>query len=54
MKENDICPYCNEGKLKYIPENEPWNMEHLQCEKCDSTYNLLEENLYLSNETTGA
>ena len=50
MKENDVCPYCNEGKLKCIPENEPWNMEHLQCGKCDSTYNLFEENPLLSDK----
>jgi len=36
----DMCPNCNKGFLEYIPEDEPWCLEHLMCNKCSSTYNL--------------
>ena len=42
-KENDICPHCGGDKLVLIPELEPWYTDHLQCPKCDSTYNLEED-----------
>jgi len=33
------CPYCKKGKLIHIPEVFPYTIDHLQCDKCDSTYN---------------
>ena len=39
MCEGDICPHCKKGKLIHIPEVFPYTIDHLQCDKCDSTYN---------------
>ena len=43
-KIGDVCPHCEEDKLVLIKGNEPYNIDHLQCPSCDSTYNL-EENM---------
>ena len=44
MKVNDICPHCHKGILELVLENYPWTTDHLQCNVCDSTYNLEDEN----------
>ena len=36
----DICPQCNEDKLKYMYEYFPYTDEHLWCEECNSTFNI--------------
>ena len=38
LKKGSICPYCNKDTLVVIPDEEPWSVEHLYCNKCDSTY----------------
>lgn len=35
-----VCPYCKEAKLKVIDADPPWTIEHYQCPKCDSTFNI--------------
>ena len=40
VTEGDLCPHCKKGKLELVKANEPYNIEHLQCDKCDSTYFL--------------
>jgi uncharacterized protein YbaR (Trm112 family) len=32
------CPHCGSFTLSYIEADEPWNDEHWQCARCDSTY----------------
>lgn len=34
------CSHCNEGTLKRVEANEPYNSAHMMCDKCDSTYVL--------------
>jgi transposase-like protein len=34
------CPNCEVGKLIIVTAYEPWNLEHYQCVKCDSTYSM--------------
>jgi len=40
------CPHCtkhnveNIGKLRLIKGDEPYNVDHLMCSECSSTYNL--------------
>lgn len=34
------CPHCNEGVLQYVRAALPYSLKHLQCNNCDSTYNL--------------
>jgi transposase-like protein len=34
------CQHCEEGTLVVVTAYEPWNLEHYQCEDCDSTYSL--------------
>ena len=34
----DICPHCNQGKLRYVWECYPHTDEHLECSDCNSTY----------------
>lgn len=41
MKEQspgDVCPYCQKGILELMEANEPWSIEHLMCDECNSTY----------------
>lgn len=35
-----ICPHCNKGELQLIPEHQPYNIEHLMCLSCYSTFTL--------------
>lgn len=44
--KEDLCPFCKIGKLVIVSENEPWNCEHLICDRCDSTYELDSIKLY--------
>jgi len=39
-KINDTCPHCKNGFLQFINEYYPYNIDHLKCNKCDSTYTL--------------
>jgi len=41
--EGGLCNHCNDGFLKFINGVEPYNEDHLQCEKCDSTYCIDED-----------
>ena len=43
MKENDTCPYCKEGNLKFVGADEPWHGDYLICPKCNGTYDIDEE-----------
>lgn len=40
IKINDICPNCNEGKIELIKGDEPFNIDYLKCNLCDSSYIL--------------
>ena len=40
MKPEDTCTFCSQATLKVVPVDEPWNIEHLICTACDSTYFL--------------
>ena len=42
LKVGDICPHCKEGKIIFIKGNEPYDVDHLMCNLCNSTY-ILEE-----------
>lgn len=35
-----ICPHCNKAELQLIPEQHPYNIEHLMCLSCYSTFTL--------------
>lgn len=37
------CDHCKKGKLKVIQGNYPYTINHFQCPKCDSTYNISSE-----------
>lgn len=39
IKENMLCPHCGNGKLTHVVGYEPYIIDHLQCDVCDSTYN---------------
>jgi len=39
MKENDICPHCNEGTVVLVKGTDPYTTDHYQCTLCDSTFN---------------
>jgi len=39
-KPGDKCPHCKKGVLELVMSNEPYNTNYLQCDNCDSTYNL--------------
>jgi hypothetical protein len=40
LKVGDDCPFCKKAKVVLVEEYFPWTTDHLQCPKCDSTYNL--------------
>ena len=40
--QGDQCLHCKEGTLTLIKEDYPYNIDHLQCISCDSTYILNE------------
>jgi len=42
MVAGEKCPHCNEGKLELVNGNYPYNIDHLQCNICDSTFNLFD------------
>jgi hypothetical protein len=42
LKVGDVCPHCKRGKLELVKEDYPWTTDHLQCDSCDSTYNLFD------------
>jgi len=35
-----ICPHCQLGILELVIPSRPFDMEHLQCNNCNSTYTL--------------
>jgi len=35
-----ICPHCNKEELIVVSENYPYNIEHLVCLNCYSTFTL--------------
>lgn len=37
------CPHCGKGTLIPIKGDEPFTIDHFQCDECDSTYNTEEE-----------
>ncbi len=41
--KGEKCGHCGIGTLDLIQATPPWDIEHLQCDHCDSTFNL-EEN----------
>jgi len=43
-KENDTCPHCGKGILQLIKGDHPYNIDHLMCNECFSTYNLDQKN----------
>ena len=59
MKENDRCPQCIKlsryagehpvGKLEIVKGTEPYDIDHLQCPICESTY-IQEKDLFSDNE----
>jgi len=42
LEAGDECPHCQTGTLELVKGNGPYNVDHLQCDNCDSTYNLNE------------
>lgn len=38
-KEGDLCAFCKEGELEEIKGDAPYTIDHLQCPRCDSTFN---------------
>jgi transposase-like protein len=36
------CPNCKTGNLEKATGTEPFNQDHLQCDNCDSTFNIEE------------
>ena len=40
LKVGDVCPHCKDATLDLVKEDFPYNIDHLQCPNCDSTYNL--------------
>jgi len=40
IKIGDKCPHCKKGILELVKGNEPFTIDHLQCNICDSTFNL--------------
>lgn len=51
MNDAHICPWCNEGRLKFVRGYEPWSTDHHACEICDSTYNEKPEGDKQMNDT---
>ena len=45
LKIGDKCPHCEYGVLSYVRGNEPYNVDHLMCFECDSTYVLERSNV---------
>ena len=43
LQLGDKCPHCKKGRLIFINEAFPYATNHLQCDKCDSTFNLEDE-----------
>jgi len=43
VKENEICPHCKKGTLVKVDADEPWHDVYLICPKCDSTYNVTDD-----------
>lgn len=40
IKENDLCKICSNGTIKLIYGDYPYNIDHLKCDSCDSTFVL--------------
>jgi rubredoxin len=40
-----LCPHCKKGKVVFVPALEPWHPDQMQCEHCDSTYVLDDDEL---------
>lgn len=40
IAEGDKCPHCKIGLIEFVNGYEPYNIDHLMCSKCDSTYIL--------------
>ena len=40
------CNHCKKGKLEVIKGYEPYNIDHYQCNYCDSTFNIEEISSY--------
>jgi hypothetical protein len=38
-KTGELCPYCKNAKLAEIKGDPPYTVDHLQCPRCDSTFN---------------
>ncbi len=49
LKVGDECPHCIKhkfdtiGTICLVEEDFPWTIDHLQCDYCDSTYILEDE-----------
>ncbi len=37
---NIECPFCSRRTLVIIKGREPYNVDHLQCTECDSTFGV--------------
>jgi hypothetical protein len=49
------CPYCEKANLELCPEIALWDVEHLICPYCDSTYPkemLTDDGLYDTIKST--
>ena len=42
-KKIKFCSHCSKGKLEVVEENPPYSVEHLQCDSCDSTFGIDQE-----------
>ncbi len=40
VNDGDKCPHCKIGLIEFVNGYEPYNVDHLMCSKCDSTYVL--------------
>ena len=52
IKEKDICPTCAVGTIKLVFGDYPYNIDHLKCDYCDSTYTLKYDILYQEDVNT--
>lgn len=43
LMTDSLCPHCKQGNLVSICGVFPYSLDHLQCEKCDSTYQCFQK-----------
>jgi hypothetical protein len=46
------CLKCTSGNLEKVTGTEPYNQDYLQCDNCDSTFNIDELEIMENNKST--